>query len=268
MPPLYAGIDLGSSYAKGVLVDRDGQVVATHARRTGVAFETVAAQIRDALASTAGGWESVLRTVATGYGRHNVGFADRVVTEITCQAHACFREVGRAVVIVDVGGQDTKVIRVGDDGQQRSFTMNRKCAAGTGAFLEEMAFRLDLPLSELDLLASRGTEPVSLSSYCTVFAKSELLTLIRQGRRLEDIALGIYEAVARRVLEMDPLDGEVVLTGGVAEHHKTLVNRIEAALGRPVVVPEAAQFTVALGAALIAAGGRGSGPGGFQESGK
>jgi predicted CoA-substrate-specific enzyme activase len=253
---LFAGIDVGSSFTKGVLLDPAGAVVAHAVRRTGVSFEAVSRAVFDAMTALPGVGEArVARTVATGYGRHNVAFADAAVTEITCQAVAVHALVDGAATIVDVGGQDTKVIRVGAGGRQRAFRMNRKCAAGTGAFLEEMALRLDVRLDDLDDLASRGVGGVDLSSYCTVFARSELLTLIREGRRLEDIALAVQDAVVRRIVEMGPLDGEVVMSGGVAAHHPNLVRRLEAALGRPVRVPALPQLVGAVGAARLAARG-------------
>lgn len=250
---LFSGIDVGSSFTKGVLLDADGTLVARAVRRTGVSFEAAARAVFDAMAATPGvDVARVARTVATGYGRHNVGFADAAITEITCQAYAVHAMVGGEATIVDVGGQDTKVIQVGAGGRQRAFRMNRKCAAGTGAFLEEMALRLDVRPEDLDDLASRGVEGVALSSYCTVFARTELLTLIREGRRLEDIALAVQDAVVRRIVEMGPLEGEVVMTGGVAVHHPNLVRRLEVAIGRPVRLPEHPQLAGAVGAARLA----------------
>ncbi len=253
---LYAGIDVGSSFTKGVLLDAGGTVADYAVLRTGVSFEGASRAVLDAMSASPGiRADRIVRTVATGYGRHNVAFADAAVTEITCQSVAVHALVGSEATVVDVGGQDTKVIRVGAGGRQRSFRMNRKCAAGTGAFLEEMALRLDVRLDDLDDLASHGVAGVSLSSYCTVFARTELLTLIREGRSLEDIALAVQDAVVRRIVEMGPLDGEVVMAGGVAAHHPNLVRRLEVALGRPVRLPEHPQHVGAIGAARIAARG-------------
>lgn len=251
--PFYCGIDIGSSYAKAVLLDGTGSVAADGVRRTGVAFEAVAEALRaDLLAAVPGALGGIARTVATGYGRDNVPFADRAVTELTCQALAVWHLFRRAVTLIDVGGQDTKVIVLGPDGRRNSFQMNRRCASGTGAFLEEMAARLDTTPAGLEALAERGHDAVALSSFCTVFAKSELLSLIRAGRSVEDIALGVYDAVVRRVVEMAPLHDEIVLTGGAARPGGVLVRRFEAVLGRPVLVPEQPQLTGALGAALMA----------------
>jgi len=254
--PLFCGLDAGSSYTKAVLVDASGARVASAVRRTGLGFaDAAAACLQDVDAACPGALPRVSATVATGYGRHDVACAGRRVTEVSCLAAACHRLYPGALTVIDVGGQDTKVIRVGADGRRTSFRMNRRCAAGTGAFLEEMAARLDVPPAELDALASRGTDPVRLSSYCTVFAKSELVAVARAGRALPDIALGVLDCMARRVLELEPLDGRIVLTGGVAEHGPTLARRIAALSGCEVVVPESAQSAGALGAALIALSG-------------
>jgi predicted CoA-substrate-specific enzyme activase len=230
--------------------------VASAVCRTGLGFaEAAGACIRDLDQAVPGAAGLVAATVATGYGRHDVSFAARQVTEVSCLAAACHRLYPGALTIVDVGGQDTKIVRVRADGQRASFKMNRACASGTGAFLEEMAARLDVPLGRLDTLASAGNDPARLSSYCTVFAKSELVSLARAGRRLEDIALGVFDCMARRILELDQLAGEIVLTGGVAAHNPILARRVAALVGREVVVPDCAQLIGAVGAALVAQGG-------------
>lgn len=251
--PFHAGLDVGSSYAKAVLLDGAGAVAATAVRRTGIAFGQVANDLRaDLVARVPAAAAGIARTVATGYGRANVAFADDTVTEVTCQAVAAWHLFGQPVTVIDVGGQDTKVIEVGPGGRRLSFQMNRKCASGTGAFLEEMAARLDTVPEGLEALASRAGEAVPLSSFCTVFAKSELLSLARAGKRPEDIALGVYDAVVKRIVEMARPAGEVALTGGAARPGGVLVARLEAALGRGVRVPEQPQLTGALGAALVA----------------
>ena len=123
----------------------------------------------------------IARTVATGYGRRNADFADDTVTEIHAHGVGCYHFAPRRITVIDIGGQDNKVIRLGEDGRRLDFRMNRKCAAGHGAFLEEIAVRLDLPLDELDRLAQTTSEAVRLSSFCTVFAKTEILSHLRAG---------------------------------------------------------------------------------------
>ncbi len=250
----YCGVDVGSSYSKAVLLDASGGFAAGAIRRTGLDFARVAMELhQDLLVAVPDARDNVARTVATGYGRDNVAFATSRITEVSCQAAACWHLFHQALTAIDVGGQDTKIIVLGETGRRTDFRMNRRCASGTGAFLEEMAARLDTTPDGLEALAGRGRDAVPLSSFCTVFAKGELLSLIRAGRPVEDIALGVYDAVVRRVVEMASLQsGTIVLTGGAARPGGVLVGRFEAALGRQVLVPDRPQLTVALGAALLA----------------
>jgi predicted CoA-substrate-specific enzyme activase len=193
--------------------------------------------------------------VATGYGRYNVPFARETRTEIGCHMKGCFRHHPRAATIVDIGGQDCKVIHVNDQGRRIGFKMNRKCAAGTGAFLEEIALRLALDVSELDRLARLATKQVRIGAYCTVFSSTEILTLIRKGERVEDIARGVFESVVQRIIEMDPLRGAVLITGGVIQYNAILGEILRERLGAEVIVPPQPQLMGALGAALYAVEG-------------
>jgi predicted CoA-substrate-specific enzyme activase len=181
-----------------------------------------------------------------------VAYADDFLTEIHCHAAGCYHHMKRSCTIVDIGGQDNKVIHVAADGKRTSFKMNRTCAAGTGAFLEEIAVRLDLPLGQLDQLARQSEQTVQLSSFCTVFAKTEILTHLRMGAAVGSIVRGAFESVVNRVVEMDPLQGEVVLTGGVAQHNGVIATLLTQRIGRDVIVPPHPQHTGALGAALLA----------------
>jgi predicted CoA-substrate-specific enzyme activase len=157
------------------------------------------------------------------------------------------------MTVVDIGGQDNKVIRVDDRGRRIDFNMNRKCAAGTGSFLEEIAFWLKIPLEEFSDLADRSTNPdVKLGSYCTVFAKTEVLARIREGVKVEDLARAAIESVAKRVLEARVITGTVVLTGGVVAHVPRVTSTLAKVLGTEVRVPPEPQHTGALGAALAA----------------
>ncbi|MBP7124768.1 hypothetical protein KBD49_00185 [Myxococcota bacterium] len=249
-PERVLGIDIGSSYGKAVLVDREARVLARAVRPTGIDFAGTARALILDLAGPEGVSGQGIAVVATGYGRQQVPSAFRQVTEVTCQALAAWHLFGRPLTLIDIGGQDTKVIEVDPGGRRRSFHLNRKCASGTGAFLEEMAGRLGTDPAGMDRLAEEGVEAATLSSFCTVFAQSELLALARQGRSPGDIALGVFDAVVKRVLEMARPTGEVALTGGAARG--VLVHRMERALGRTVLVPDHPQFTGALGAALLA----------------
>jgi predicted CoA-substrate-specific enzyme activase len=248
------GLDLGASATKAVLLS--GKVVKARAvRKSGADFTAAAKACLEEVTKAAGlDAEGIHRTVATGYGRRSVDFATTTVTEITCHAHGCHASFPRAITIVDIGGQDNKVIVLENSGARRSFKMNRKCAAGTGAFLEEIASRLDTPLSAINDLAGEATGNVELGSFCTVFAKTELLALIAQGTPLPEIIKAAFRSVVKRIVEMDPLTGQVVMTGGVVAHNPIIVELISDTLGREVLVPDHPQYTGALGAALIAAG--------------
>ena len=157
-----------------------------------------------------------------------------------------------AITIIDSGGQDNKIIKLYKDGKRSSFKMNRKCAAGTGAFLEEMSMRLDIPLEKMNELAIKSTDMVELGSYCTVFSGTEVLEKIRQGKKVTDIVKGLFLSVIKRVMEMDSLTEEVVMTGGVVAHNPYMVQMVEEIIGRKVRVPEHPQLTGAMGAALYA----------------
>ena len=246
------GIDVGASATKAVLLD--GDVVKTRAVcKSGADFAAAAETCRaEAVAAANLRAADIERIVSTGYGRHNVSWADKSVTEITCHARGCYASFPQAITIVDIGGQDNKVIVLEDTGDRKNFKMNRKCAAGTGAFLEEIANHLETPLSALNDLAGQATGTVELGSFCTVFAKTELLALVARGTPLPEMAKAAFRSVARRILEMDPLSGLVVMTGGVVAHNPIIADLISDALGRDVLIPDHPQFTGALGAALIA----------------
>jgi predicted CoA-substrate-specific enzyme activase len=251
--PIFCGVDIGASAAKLVLIDDRAEVLARVVEDSGVDYAKVGQScLERALALAHRSREDIGRIVATGYGRGNVGFADQVATEILCHGRGCHHLLAGPMTIVDIGGQDSKVIHLDQRGRQVEFKMNRQCAAGTGAFLEEIALRLRLPLEQLDPLAKASQNPALLRSYCAVFAKTEILSLLRQGADMADIVAGAFEAVAARVLEMDPLQGQVVLTGGVVAHNPVLETLLERRLGRQVLVAPHAQFTGALGAALLA----------------
>jgi len=237
-----------------VLLDGAGQERARAVRKSGANFAAAARACLDEVTSTAGIQPTdIERVVATGYGRRNVDFATRTVTEITCHARGCYACFPQAITIIDIGGQDNKVIVLEENGDRRNFKMNRKCAAGTGAFLEEIAGHLDTPLEQLDELARQATGDIELGSFCTVFAKTELLRLITQGTPLPEIVKAAFRSVVKRVLEMDPLLGQVVMAGGVVAHNPVITELVSKSLGREVLVPEHPQHTGALGAALLAA---------------
>jgi predicted CoA-substrate-specific enzyme activase len=252
MSDFFCGVDVGASATKVVLVDCEGRTAARVVRSSGVDYVATARTCLQQAVVEIGLTGPPEATVATGYGRGNVDFASETRTEIHCHGVGCFHLLGRALTIIDIGGQDNKVIHIDDKGRRLEFKMNRKCAAGTGAFIEEIALRLGLDIGELDALAAVAEKTVRLGSFCTVFSKTEILSHLRNGEPVEGIVRGAFESVVERIVEMDPLDGLVAATGGVVAHNPTIVKIIAERLGREVVVPEAPQFTGALGAALTA----------------
>ncbi len=247
---LFCGVDIGASATKLVLVDRNQEIRGRIVHPSGVDY---AATARECLTRGTREVEGrVVRTVSTGYGRHNVPFADATLTEIHCHGIGCHSAVPGAITVVDIGCQDNKVIHIKETGQLDTFKMNRKCAAGTGAFIEEIALRLGVSLDEIDTLARSAEATVKLNSFCTVFAKTEILAMLRRGEAVTGIVRGALASVVDRVVEMDPLEGQVVLTGGVVAHNPTITEILSAKLGRKVIVPPYPQFTGAVGAALVA----------------
>lgn len=250
---VFCGIDIGSSTTKLVLLDAECRMVAQTVRRSGVDYAAAAGACMDeALAQAGIARADVVRSIATGYGRDNVPWADGKMTEIACHGRGAFYHFPQRITVIDIGAQDSKVIHLDDQGRRIGFKMNRKCAAGTGAFLEEIAHRLDLGLGELNALAQRSTKELTLSSFCTVFAATEILARIRAGDKVEDIVKGAFRSIIRRIEEMDPVDGTVVMTGGVVAHNPFMAVLAEQAFCRPVRVPPDAQFVGAFGAALFA----------------
>ena len=196
----------------------------------------------------------VTRVVATGYGRNLIGFAHDTFTEITCHARGVHQVAATARTIVEIGGQDSKLIRLTGRGAVRDFAMNDRCAAGTGRFLEMVATRLGVRLAELGALAGRSHSPVTISSMCVVFAESEIVGLLASGREPADIVAGIQAAIAARVAAMigPNLETPVYFTGGVALV-PGMAEALQAVLQTPVTVAPQPLFTGALGAALLAA---------------
>lgn len=252
---LFAGIDVGSSFTKVVLLDQTKNIFGNDIRFSGTDLRLTAEQGLQAALEDINQFSRIKGIVTTGYGRKNVQLENQQIssiTEISCNAKASqFYYPNRALSIVDIGGQDTKVIKT-RDGKRTGFKMNRKCAAGTGTFLEELALKLRVQPTELDKLARRSTNPKSISSYCTVFAATEILSRIREGDSVEDMVRGAFHSVVKRVIEIDVLDNEVILTGGVVAHTPTIIEIFEQELNKSVTVPPSPQLFVALGAALYA----------------
>jgi predicted CoA-substrate-specific enzyme activase len=251
-----AGVDVGAITAKAAIVD-GGELIGTAVHMAGYDRAAAARQVLDqALAQADLTRERVTSLVATGYGRVQVPGADRSVTEITCHARGAHYLCPDVRTVVDIGGQDSKGITVGEGGKVVDFVMNDKCAAGTGRFLEVMARALEVDLVDLGAQALAASGRAKISSTCTVFAESEVVTHLAAGTPRSDIIAGIHEAIAARVTTMlgrIPVRDAVVLTGGVASN-AGVARMLEEKLGHSILVPEQAQLAGAIGAALIAQG--------------
>lgn len=251
--PCYAGIDSGSWNTKAALVDAEGRLLATSVVRTGADVQGAAERALGELLARADLDRSAVAALwSTGFGRHAIKFANGSRTEIDSHARGALQSVPGPITVIDIGGQDAKIILVDGDGRRVAHKMNRKCAAGTGSFLEEMALRLDVTIGELPRLAAGFREEIQLGSFCTVFTGTELLGLIRQGKRPPDLARAAYRSVVKRVLEMERIEGRVVATGGVVAYHPMVVELLEKAIGAPVIVPAHPQEIGALGVAMAA----------------
>ena len=236
-------------------MDADKHLLGYAIKKSGTDFTATANEcLENSMRMAGADPEDMVNAVSTGYGRKNVAFARDTKTEIGCHGSGCFLYFPKSITVIDIGGQDNKVIKLDDKGRRTSFKMNRKCAAGTGAFLEEMSARLDIPLEEMDGLAAQSKNMVKLGSFCTVFSATEVLENIRHGKKIEDIVKGVFFSVIRRVTEMDSMTDNVVMTGGVVAHNPYLIKMAEEMINRKVLVPEHPQLTGAIGAALYAMG--------------
>jgi (R)-2-hydroxyacyl-CoA dehydratese activating ATPase len=248
---LFVGVDVGASRTKVAVMDPQKRLLGFAVEKSGTNFAKTADFCLKAAFDMAGAKrKQMVYAVSTGYGRQNVAYADENRTEIGCHARGCYHYFPMAISIIDIGGQDNKIIKLNEAGKQTGFKMNRKCAAGTGAFLEEMAPRLDIDLGAMNKLAAEAETMIKLGSYCTVFSATEVLEHIRNGHKVPDIVKGLFFSVVRRVLEMDTLTDEVVMTGGVVAHNGYLVEMAQEQIGRKILVPEHPQLTGAIGAAL------------------
>jgi len=189
---------------------------------------------------------------ATGYGRNNVSFAHDTKTEIACHSRGCYHYFPEAITVVDIGGQDSKIIKLDAEGHRISFRMNRKCAAGTRSFLEEIAYKLDIPLSNMDGLARDSRKETTIGSYCTVFTATEVLDRIRAGEKVEDIVRGLFRSVVKRITEMDVLTARVVMSGGVVAFNPIVAELLSDQLQREITIAPHPQEMGAFGAALFA----------------
>jgi predicted CoA-substrate-specific enzyme activase len=255
---IFAGIDIGSVSTKAVLINRLEEILAFTLIPTSYDRRQSGAEVlKLALAKSGKAKGEIKYTVSTGYGRRAFTPADKVLPEIVCHARGTRALLPEVRTIIDIGGQDSKVIQLDEAGLVTRFEMNDKCAAGTGRFLEVLTERiLNLPIEELGPLSLKSRDPATLSSVCTVFAESEVLSLLSEHKTREDIAYGINRAIARRVIAMGvggqvSFEEPVVLSGGVARNIG-VVRAIEEELGKKVITLDEPQITAALGAAILA----------------
>ncbi|MBI3403708.1 MAG: 2-hydroxyglutaryl-CoA dehydratase [Acidobacteria bacterium] len=250
-----AGVDVGSTQTKAVIVDERGVVTGRALIDTGANVVVAAenAYVR-ALTDARIQEEEVGYVVGTGYGRYRVTFGNTQVTEISCHGRGAVHLFPGTRTVLDMGGQDTKAIRVGPTGEIVDFCMNDKCAAGTGRFLGAVASALDIPLQDLGAIALQSDKPVKITTTCTVFAESEVLSWLGRGKKVEDILLGIHRSMVSRsvgLLRRVGIEREVTFTGGVTKN-VGMVRGLNEALGFDVNVSDEAHFMGAIGAALFA----------------
>jgi predicted CoA-substrate-specific enzyme activase len=249
----FAGIDVGASTTKAVIIDKNREILGYSVKESGADFKAAAEKtFKEAKKQAKKKVHDESYIVSTGYGRRNVAFANDTKTEISCHAKGSFYYFPKSHTLIDIGGQDSKIIKVDASGKRTGFKMNRKCAAGTGAFLEEMANRLKIKLEKLNELAEKSEKDVQIGSYCTVFSATEILTRIREGVEVRDLVRGIFHSIIKRAMEMDTLEGNLVMSGGVVAHNPFLVSMFEEKLEKKIFVPPLPQLTGAYGAALFA----------------
>ena len=250
-----AGVDVGSTQTKAVIIDETAHIIGRALLDTGANVVLAAEQAYVAALEDGGvPEESVGYVVGTGYGRYRVTFGNTQVTEISCHGRGAVHIFPGTRTVVDMGGQDTKAIRVSASGEIVDFCMNDKCAAGTGRFLGAVASALDIPLSDLGPLALTSAKPVKISTTCTVFAESEVISWLGRGKKVEDILLGVHRSIVSRtvgLMRRVGIEPEVTFTGGVTRN-VGMVAGLNEALGFTVNLSPESHFMGALGAALFA----------------
>ena len=249
------GIDFGSTTAKTVILDEAGTVVASSVSQKGaVSDDGVKAALQEALAQAAIELSAVGRVVSTGYGRRMLDIADRTITEITCHARGAVWLVPEVRLVIDIGGQDSKVIAIDANGLVARFAMNDRCAAGTGKFLEVLARAVNVELEDMGAMALEAQEKITITSMCATFAETEVISLLAEGRSKEVVLSGVHRSIASRTVGLVGRVGKlgpVVMTGGVAKNIAA-VRYIEEALEIKLILPREPQLAGALGAALFA----------------
>lgn len=251
---IVVGVDVGAATAKCVILNQK-DILSRAVFPTGPDVVKISKEVTEEALRRGGlRWDDMKYVVSTGYGRNAVPFADKTITEIYCHARGAKWLFPAAEMIIDIGGQDSKAVEVSPDGGVSDFLMNDKCAAGTGRFLEVMANVLEIPLEDLGAISLESDAPCRISSVCTIFAETEVVSLRAQKTPVKDIVAGIHKAVAKRVATMASRVGRhdsVVFTGGVAKN-VGLIKALEEELDVRLIIPEEPQIVGALGAAILA----------------
>ena len=251
----WVGIDVGSLTTEAVVIDAGRNIVSSSIVPTGArSTRAIEEAMHGALSDAATSRDEIVSIVSTGYGRENVEGRGRDVTEITCHARGAHFLFPATRLVLDVGGQDSKAIALDASGRVVDFSMNDKCAAGTGRFLEVMARALEIELDDMGELAARSTKQLTISSMCTVFAESEVVSLLSRGESVPNVIAGLSRAISDRIRSLAARVGirdEVTMTGGVAKN-RAVVTTLETICGKTFNVPAEPQIVGALGAALIA----------------
>jgi len=248
------GLDIGSTTSKGVIIKDGEEIVASVLVPVGTGTSGPLKLIKELKEKSSLTEKDIEKTVVTGYGRIQYKDADKQISELSCHAKGVAFLIPGARTIIDIGGQDAKAMKLNNKGKLINFIMNDKCAAGTGRFLDVMAGVLETDVSKLGEISEKSTKEVSISSTCTVFAESEVISHLSANAKKEDIVAGIHTSVVRRVSTLAMrvgIEDQVVMVGGVARN-KGIVKAMEKELGHDIKVPELAQLTGALGAAIYA----------------
>ncbi|MCB2288640.1 acyl-CoA dehydratase activase [Clostridium sp. CS001] len=248
------GLDIGSTATKGVIIEDGVNIVATATISSGTGTTGPARALKELFEKLNISRQDIKRLVVTGYGRMKYSDADNQISELSCHTKGVTFLVPKVKTIIDIGGQDAKALRLNEKGQLINFVMNDKCAAGTGRFLDVMARALEVEVSDLGDLDAKSTKEAPISSTCTVFAESEVISHLSNEIAIADIIAGIHSSVAKRVSSLAKrvgIEEVLVMVGGVARN-SGVVRAMEEAVGLKIVIPELAQLTGALGAALYA----------------
>lgn len=250
-----AGVDVGSTQTKATIINEAGEIVSRSLTDTGSnVVHAAEAAFQEALESVKLREEEVEYIVGTGYGRYRVTFGNTQVTEISCHARGAVHMFPQTRTVLDMGGQDTKAIRIGSSGEILDFCMNDKCAAGTGRFLGAASSALEISLDELGPTALQSSKPVKISTTCTVFAESEVISWVGKGKKIEDILWGVHQSIASRsvgLMRRVGIEEEVSFTGGVAKNIG-MITALEEKLELKLNVSDESHYMGALGAALFA----------------